>query len=581
MPGIAGVITRGPAAANQQTVVCEMLKRMRHEPSYASATMAVPEVGLTAGWTGHADSSGRAECETRADAAVNLVMSGECFQGPSAIALYAEHGVDFLGRLNGQFCGVLTDRQARRVMLFTDRYGMERVYLHETPDATYFASEVKALLTLPSARRGLDDTAVAEWLTYNCVSNWRTLFRGIECMPGGTVRTFVDGDSRERRYFDLQDWRSQEPLSDDAFEAEFDSTFRSIVPAYMRAQARTGISLTGGLDSRMVVACLPSMEVDPISYTFAGQHSTVDDEIAGSVAAACDLEHQVLRVNDDFFDSFPALVDRTVYVTDGCAGATTAHELYLNAKARRLAPIRVTGNFGSEVLRNSPAFVASDLSAQLFAPDFEAVVSQVRSRQERLTEHPAEAAAFKQVPWALFGTLAAARSQVVFRSPYLDNAIVSLACRASQRQSSESALRLIAGWRPCLRDIQTDRARGLPGSRVLWRRLWADATFKLDYLDTEGLPNWLTPVDPLLSLLNRAGIGGRHKYLPYRRWFRSELASYVRSVLTDPETARLPYLNGKSLGTIADEHIRGVRNNLRAINAVLSLSALHRTLLRP
>ena len=72
---------------------------------------------------------------------------------------------------------------------------------------------------------------------------------------------------------------------------------------------------------------------------------TFDDRLAARVAKACGLEHRLLRIGADFFSDFASHVDRTVYVTDGCFGLTGAHEIYLNRRARQLAPVRLTGNY--------------------------------------------------------------------------------------------------------------------------------------------------------------------------------------------------------------------------------------------
>jgi asparagine synthase (glutamine-hydrolysing) len=73
---------------------------------------------------------------------------------------------------------------------------------------------------------------------------------------------------------------------------------------------------------------------------------------------------------------------------------------------------------------------------------------------------------------------------------------------------------------------------------------------------------------------------GLHKYLPYRPWFRRELANYVTDVLTDPQTARLPYWNAGALSSIARDHVAGRRNYVREINTVVTLAAVDRLLVR-
>ena len=81
------------------------------------------------------------------------------------------------------------------------------------------------------------------------------------------------------------------------------------------------------------------------------------------------------------------------------------------------------------------------------------------------------------------------------------------------------------------------------------RRLFAEATFKLDYAHKEGLPSSLSALQPILNVLSVTGLLGLHKYLAYRTWFRSDVAPYVREVVTDPKTLRSPVLE-RSVSTV-------------------------------
>src|SRR6266700_2404172 len=60
-------------------------------------------------------------------------------------------------------------------------------------------------------------------------------------------------------------------LSGECFGAELQETFKRVLPRYFESESRIGISLTAGLDSRMIMACLPKGGEKPVCYTFAGQ----------------------------------------------------------------------------------------------------------------------------------------------------------------------------------------------------------------------------------------------------------------------------------------------------------------------
>jgi asparagine synthase (glutamine-hydrolysing) len=599
MPGIAGIISRRPAD-ECRPLVSAMVRSLCHEPFYESATCCMPEIGLYAGWAAHQGSfAARQNAGTEA-ADIRLVLAGECFgtgdghdaldgdcageggaRTPGLAKPYETAGDRFVAGLNGLFSGLLIDRRRSRALLFNDRYGAERIYVHEASEDIYFASEAKALLAVVPELRAFDDEGVAHFLTYGCTLDWRTIFRGVRLLEGGSLWCLQEGELRQTRYFVPEQWEREPALTAGAFEAEFKETFRRILPRYV-GQGDTGISLTGGLDTRMILACLPAVPRAPVCYTFSGlTEDTLDQRLAARAAAACQLQHHVLRIGPDFLSQYGRHVDRTVYVTDGSCGATGAHEVYLNARARQLAAVRLTGNFGSEVLRSMSTFKPIHLSADLLDRDFRPFLASAGRRPPR-NEHPVTFSAFREIPWNLFGTMAAGKSQVTFRTPYLDNEIVSLAFRAPaiSRRSSEVALRFISDNHAALGRIPTDRGfvADAAGPAHAMRRLFSEVTFKLDYLYQEGLPHRLSPLDSLGGGLSRLGLLGLHKYLPFRHWFRRDLARYVADVLTDPRTSRLPYWNAAFLGPMARDHIGGRRNYVREINAVLTLEAVDRLL---
>jgi hypothetical protein len=148
--------------------------------------------------------------------------------------------------------------------------------------------------------------------------------------------------------------------------------------------------------------------------------------------------------------------------------------------------------------------------------------------------------------------------------------------------SVSSALKLIRASNPRLAAIPTDRGVKAGDGRLAatLKRLGTGIDFKLDYLDKEGLPGKLRGLDPILGALSRAGLLGHHKYLPYRRWFRDELRPLLIDALRRDEAADLPWLNAEALGNIDSSHFTGRINGLSRINAVLTLEAVNRLLVR-
>jgi asparagine synthase (glutamine-hydrolysing) len=604
MPGIVGIISRQPAAEKARQVKA-MAATLRHEPFYTAGDFAAPELGVWAGWTAHEGSFAAGQVFQNESQDVALIFSGECFidaaaknqlrqgghsfsetGGEALVHLYEEQGDHFFGKLNGLFSGLLIDRRKKKVFLFNDRYGMERIYWHETHDGFYFASEAKALLRVRPELREFDRQGVAEFLGVGCALAGRTLFRNIQLLPGGACWTFENGGVRREKYFSPATWEVLPKLAEAEYEAQFRAVFGKILPRYFESGSKIGISLTGGLDTRLLMACHPHDGRRETAYTFTGPAGkTLDDRVAARVAEACGLEHRLLRLGPDFFSNFGAEADRTVYLTDGCSGILGAHEIYFHRLARPLAPLRLTGNYGSEILRAITTFKPLGLAPQIFHLDFLPAINAAAGQLASLKRHPDTFAVFQEVPLNLFGNLAAGRSQISFRTPYLDNELVALAyqCPASLKKSSLPAMRLVKACHPALDRIPTDRGfiSDRSGPEIFLRRVFAEVTFKLDYCSNAGLPRRFGVLDPVFKPVVRAlGIAGLHKFLKYSTWFRNELAPLVTERIAAAQKMANGFWNPEALAQLLQQHLSGEKDFPSEISTALTLESVERQFFR-
>jgi asparagine synthase (glutamine-hydrolysing) len=602
MPGLAGVISRR-TIPECDAIVSAMVGSMEHESFYLSGMYSAKKLGVYCGWVTQDKSFAASNVFLNEQKDVALIFSGECFvdneirdglkekghqlektNGDWLVHLYEEKGDQFFEKLNGLFSGLLIDQRKKNAILFNDRYGIERIYYYEAQGNFYFASEAKALLRILPKLRAFDDEGVAQFLAFGCTLDSRTLFRGVQLLPSASAWSFKDGKCYKRKYFSPQKWEAQSLLSIEAYESEFQETFQRVLPRYTDEQAEIGISLTGGLDTRMIMACLPSMNRSYTCYTFAGEKGlTLDARLAANVAASLGLAHQVFRLGTDFLRHFETYLDRTVYITDGCAGATSSHEIYFNAQARQVSPVRLTGNFGSEVLRSVSTFNPLGLQPELLSDECAKAVAAETQSITASAFHPVTLAAFHEIPSSLFGLLAAGQSQVTFRTPYLDNELVALAYRApvAVRRSALQALQFIEQANPQLARIPTDRGEllGCSGLGRIQRRILGEVTFKLDYYNSEGLPRRLSLLDSALRTLSSSlRVLGAHKYLTYRHWFRKELAPLVIERLSSRRVWEAPWWAKDAPEMVAQAHIAGRGNYQRELNVILTLEAVDRLL---
>ena len=222
---------------------------------------------------------------------------------------------------------------------------------------------------------------------------------------------------------------------------------------------------------------------------------------------------------------------------------------------------------------------------RLFNPDLAEAVTSCTRRWSHNGEHPITFAAFHEAPEQRFGIVAPSRSQTTFRTPYLDIEIVALAYQASEpvRMSIDCTSSLVNANNPSLSKVPTDMGEMGKANRlaVASRRIFSKAVCKLDYLRSEGLPQGLSRLNPLVTQIGSAlGIAGLHKYLPYRLWFQRELVAYVDGILKDAQVRHSSLWDSRFLAHMASDHATGHKNYAREIDAVLTLEAVERLLFR-
>jgi len=524
---------------------------------------------------------------------VCLWLSGELFDdvgAPSPASLlrrFEREGRSFLEKLNGWFAGLLLDLPNDRLLLFNDRYGLGRFYYYQNSEGLFFALQAKALLAVVPELRSLDEQSVAEWLSCGCVLQNRTLLRGISVLPPGSCWSILpNGKISKDSYFEPSTWETQPVLSTADYEERLTETFAKVLPRYFCGGA-TAMSLTGGLDGRMIMAWADQEPGQLPCFTFNGPYrECADMRIARRVARVCGQSHQTISVGHDFLTQFPRLAEQSVSITDGAMDVTGAAELYVNRLACEIAPVRLTGNYGSEILRRNIAFKPRALPAELFTSGMRDRLNvAAKTYSEEARDHRLSFIAFKQVPWHHFARFAIERSQINVRSPYLDNDLVALSYQAPPEvaMSLEPYLRLIAAGSPELARIPTDR--GLvypPPTRVInrLRHMFYDYVAKAEYAYDYGMPQWLAGVDHALGSLHLERLFlGRQKFCHFRIWYRDQLASYISQVLLDVSALSRPYINRTAVERMVTDHIRGTRNATVELHKLLSLELLHHTLL--
>ena len=604
MPGIVGIISQSPSE-QYDALVKSMVKCLSHEPFYTDGTYVNEKLGLWSGWACHKGTFG--DClpiwNERKD--ICLLFSGEDFADQADIDalrtrghefgsddasylvhLYEEVGCAFLERINGWFSGVLVDLREQKVVLFNDRYGVNRIYYHEDATGFYFSSEAKALLKILPRTRQLNLRSLGELLSCEAVLQNRSLFSDISLLPPGSAWVFSKGEPvKKKAYFKREAWESQRELSEGDFYEKLKETWTRVLPKYFLGNQLVGLSLTGGVDSRMILAWAPRLPGTLPCYTWGGKYrDCADVKIARRTAKLCRQPHNTILVGAEFLSQFHDLAEKAVYVSDGTLDVSGSIDMYVQRFARQIAPVRVGGVCGGEILRRLVMFKPDPPQGDVFDPDLESSFQDAAETYAgELQGHRLSFTSFKQAPWYMASKFTVERSQLTYRTPYFDNDLVALAYQTPAKLLNNGpALRLIADGNPALGKIGTDRGlafRSVPGvNRALhW---YQEFIFKAEYAYDYRMPQWLARLDHAFAPLHLERLFvGRHKFHHFRIWYRDELSGWLREMLLDSDARSRPYLRPGSLEKILKAHSSGQQNYAFEIHKILTLEFIQRQLI--
>ncbi len=335
MCGIVGLARAGQAGVaeaagvDSERCVRAMLARLAHRGPDGARDMAIPEAGAHLGHVrlslndlGDLGAQPLESCDGRLVITINgelygfretrakLIAEGYAFRTRSdsevALVLYQKHGLDFLKHLRGDFALALADRDAGRIVLARDRFGVRPLVYFQDDDLIVWASEAKSLFAHPRVPARIDRKAALNQLC-QVMAPGTTAFEAVRSIhPGHALVIDREGEGlrvRDHCYWDLLfPDAAARPPQDLPEAGEFDGLRQLIVESLsMRLQADVPVAfyLSGGMDSSTLVGLGAGIAQHgrPRCFTIGFEDEAYDESgLAARMAQHVEAELTVLRV---------------------------------------------------------------------------------------------------------------------------------------------------------------------------------------------------------------------------------------------------------------------------------------------
>jgi asparagine synthase (glutamine-hydrolysing) len=266
---------------------------------------------------------------------------------------YEEWGDDFVKRLRGMFAFVIWDGRQRRMILGRDRFGVKPLYYAETDggERLLFASEIKALFAEERVPRALNQSRLAEYLSFRSLADEETLFEGVRQVMPGTLMLLEDGRRQERRYWSPEVHIERGQNSADVLERGR-ALLIDAVEARLVSDVELGTITSGGVDSSLLSAITAELLTErPIDTFCVGFDDPKLDErpFARIVAERIGSRHHEIVVSPEEIDRE---LERLTWANDEPLthpNSVPMHLIFRLAKERENVTVLLSGEGADEV----------------------------------------------------------------------------------------------------------------------------------------------------------------------------------------------------------------------------------------
>ncbi|HXJ80222.1 MAG TPA: asparagine synthase (glutamine-hydrolyzing) [Candidatus Methylomirabilis sp.] len=238
-----------------------------------------------------------------------LAARGYAFQSSSdtevVLALYLEHGLEFVHRVRGMFALAILDwrhgeaRGRPSVILARDSFGIKPLYVSR-PEGSggplLFSSELRALLASGLVKPEIDREGLVDYLATGFVLQPRTMIARVQMLERGSLMEIrPDGHIGPQTFWEMPPFQPVRETLDEAAD-RLRGVLEESVALHAMADAPVGAFLSGGVDSTGMVGLMVKRNARLRTYTLRFPDIPGADEARRATAFATSLgcDHTVV-----------------------------------------------------------------------------------------------------------------------------------------------------------------------------------------------------------------------------------------------------------------------------------------------
>jgi asparagine synthase (glutamine-hydrolysing) len=273
------------------------------------------------------------------------------------LAAYATYGKDCLLHFDGAFAFAVWDEKEQVLFAARDRFGEKPFFFFQEEKTFLFGSEIKALWQM-GVPKEVNRSLLYNFLTIGYTTNpadpFETFYNGIYKLPAAHSLTysFAKKELKTERY-----WQTYVTVNKTILEAEavetFNQLFTDSIHKRLRSDVTVGTSLSGGLDSSVIVAfCAKETASQYTHHCFTASFAAFEKDetaFAAMVAKQYNLHHQTITVQENEVVSLMQKVARAQEEPFSSASVLAQYKVFEAARQQGVT-VLLDGQGADEVL---------------------------------------------------------------------------------------------------------------------------------------------------------------------------------------------------------------------------------------
>lgn len=262
--------------------------------------------------------------------------------------IYKKESFSFLRYLRGEFNIVIIDKE--KLYLINDELGLSSMFIYRIREGITFCSEAEPIIWLNKDNQ-INYSSIAEFLVFGFIPDGKTFIKNLNNQLPGTIVLISRKNFVQKKYSSIHIFPELNNHSLKERAKFVKNLFLEAVKIRMPPNELVVQELSGGWDTRFVLANLLSLKVDPLAITFLNT-SQKDLFVAKYLTKKIGIKHYIVNERrNNLKRAFD--YDFRLYKRDFFLGSRNIFFLSENEKDHSLYSALLskifTGLFGSEI----------------------------------------------------------------------------------------------------------------------------------------------------------------------------------------------------------------------------------------